>query len=72
MEVSWESPSWGDYLKLLDKTVLQGMKDMILMAMSTLSTRAQLYEQVVINQFTRLSHGCDNVVDPQISSFCIL
>ena len=72
MEVSWESPSWADYLKLLDKTMLQGMKDMILMAMSTLSTRAQLYEQVVINQFTRLSHGCDNVVYPQISSLYIL
>lgn len=46
VEISWDSPPWCDYLLYLDNMIWNGLKQMILSSMNTLTTRAQKYEQV--------------------------
>ena len=48
IEVSMESPAWLCYLELQDERVCEGLKQMVLQAMATLSDRAFAYEQVIL------------------------
>ena len=48
IEVSMESPAWLCYLELQDERVCEGLKQMVLHAMATLSDRAFAYEQVIL------------------------
>lgn len=45
VESSQESPAWEAYLSLVDQLVVQGLKNMVLTAIGTLTLRAQKYEQ---------------------------
>lgn len=44
-EASQESPAWTAFLKHIDALILTGLKDMVLMAISSLVQRATRYEQ---------------------------